>query len=195
MIESPPTAIEALDSAGSGVRVEFHWSGDRYAHTIFAVAGDHAVPLLASVEGGPDDLFPPSPSYSELHRQADTLYLGGATSAAYWSMSVEANEAELVFDVACRLKTAAPSLSSLYRPFNETTIEQVVEAVVVSLPDTSCKVTISTSASTDDPNCLATRQEALDAYAELQISSNQATPNRFPATIQWRYAVSRRSND
>ena len=118
-VSPAPTILEVLNEVQKGLRIEFHWLGDRFGHTLFAVNGSDSTRLLESVEGTSDDVFPPSPPIAELHQQNDTLFLTGATTAGHWSVSVEpklqGNQGCLVFDVACRLKSVTQQLSSSYK--------------------------------------------------------------------------------
>ena len=107
-------ALQAPAAAGQGVRVEFHIRKDRFSHTLFLVDGEARQPLLVSCEGTEDEVAPPSPPFVELHQQGDIVFLTGATTVAHWSMSVEAVENRLVFDIACRWKGEVTRLGSEY---------------------------------------------------------------------------------
>ena len=116
-------SLDAADSSGRILRVEFVWRGDRYAHVI-SVAHDSGKiePLLESLEGTPADDWPPSPPLQNLHRETlpngrPALLLVGAAGRSHWSASIEAvpDEPALAFDVACRHSGAAGWLGSRYR--------------------------------------------------------------------------------
>src|SRR5262245_61442427 len=116
--------LEAAGRYGESLRVEFLWRGDRYGHVISAAddAGDF-VPLLESLEGTPADDFPPSPPLQNLHRETlpggrPALLLVGAAGRSHWSASVEAQDAGLSFDFACRHSGPASWLGCRYRTFS-----------------------------------------------------------------------------
>jgi hypothetical protein len=103
-------ALDAVGQNGESLRVEFVWRGDRYGHVIYvADAAGQLQLLLESVEGTPEDAWPPSPPLQSLHRETlpdgrQALLLVGAAGRGHWSASVEASagSAALTFDFACR---------------------------------------------------------------------------------------------
>jgi hypothetical protein len=106
--------IEAGD-----LRVVFHWCGDRYGHTIERRIDGQWRALLESVEGAPDDLWPPSPPLQSLHIESrpdgPVALLVGMAGKSHWSASVEAKGADgLVFDLACRTNENTTRLGSSY---------------------------------------------------------------------------------
>ena len=127
------TTLDATDSTGLALRIRFTRERDRYAHAILAVepsGREHL--LLESVEGTPEDEFPPSPplqslSIEELAPGRRAALLVGMAGRSHWSASIEAvpGIAALVFDIACRVandpsllyaRTSGPvSLFSHYR--------------------------------------------------------------------------------
>jgi hypothetical protein len=114
--------LDALDSAGDGLRVTFFWRVDRYAHRIERIEGGVAVPLIESIEGSDLDRWPPSPPLQQLSMETlpdgrAVALLVGMAGSSHWSMTAEreANETSLLFDVACRIKEDGAILGSTYR--------------------------------------------------------------------------------
>jgi len=114
--------IQSVDERGAGLRVAFFKLGDRYAHAIGAVLpGEIVTPLLVSVEGTDQDLWPPSPPLQSLSiEQRPTgavALLVGMAGRSHWSASVEANknQGEVRFELACRLGGSGEQLKSTYR--------------------------------------------------------------------------------
>ncbi len=155
-----PTTLEWLDAQGHGVRVAFQKNGDRFRHTIFAVRDGELTPLLTSVEGTPEEIALPSPSFAELHQQGETVFLSGATTQGHWSMSVEVAEGQLLFDVACRLKRQTEWLGSTY---------QIGES------DYCLQCQDDTSSERES--------DLLTLFPKVREAKN------YPATMQWRYTI------
>ncbi|MCE9545258.1 MAG: hypothetical protein K8T25_07045, partial [Planctomycetia bacterium] len=116
---------------GAGWRASFHACGDRIAHTIGVVVAGRFVPLLASMEGTPDDDWPPSPPLTTIDVPAKSgggsathptttttaALLVGMAGRSHWSLSVEldAQAWRITFDAAVRLKELPARLGSAYR--------------------------------------------------------------------------------
>lgn len=113
-------SIELHLAEEAGLRTTFVWRDDRYAHVVALVAPDGAHTLFESVEGGPDDPWPPSPALQHLSMQGQgdqrVALLVGMAGKSHWSMSVEvaASGRGIVFDVACRINESAATLGSSY---------------------------------------------------------------------------------
>ena len=93
------------------LRVRFTWQGDRFAHEVSVLNDGSWQPALASVEGTPQDDWPPSPPFQSLHiehrEDGRTLaLLVGMAGKSHWSASIEidAEARAVLFDVACRLR-------------------------------------------------------------------------------------------
>ena len=117
------TSVAALDDQGLGLRVDFFWRQDRYAHRIVAVAEAGERVLLESVEGTSAEPWPTAPplqqlSVEEPSRGAWVGLLVGMAGKSHWSMSVEPlpGTRRIAFDVACRLRESPALLGSTYRP-------------------------------------------------------------------------------
>jgi len=209
--EAAPIILESYDDHHCGLRVEFHWAGDRYRHTIVAITGDQDHPLVESVEGEEGDSHPPSPCFMQLQRHAQTLLLTGATSVSHWSVSVETVffgqhegrgtslpkrqqwELEwlpdsarhiLSFDVACRLKQETSALGSTYNMLEAITSN----GTLVQFSDTA-KQSI-TGGLVVDPKLAAVSCQPSHTSSKtslLEVSPLHTFPSQFPATLRWRY--------
>ena len=58
--------LEATGDDGSGFRIEFVWTGDRYRHLIYTVHQGVSSPVLTSVEGDDQSNWPPSPPLQQV---------------------------------------------------------------------------------------------------------------------------------
>ena len=164
--EIPPVVLEALDAQGQGLRVEFQKQGDRFTHKLFAVSGKpvsgkEVQLLLESVEGPPGEAAPPSPPFTELHQQQDTLFLTGATTLGHWSMSVQALDNRLLFDVACRAKSTPNNLGSTYRVLSNGTQLESKNATVTHPAKHTQRIT----------------------------PHHSPKPSPTPTTLQWQYTL------
>lgn len=192
----PTAALEVLDEMQRGLRVEFAWSGDRFRHVISVAQGAERLPLLSTIEGDVGALFPPSPCYTELHRQEQTLFLTGATSACHWSLSVEAAQAlfqglpkcSLTFDVACRLRSAPALLGSEYRLEEADGIKVQRntrgELSFVQSPSEAEFVLLSGELASSR----AGSRFILSDSRILGVTPSEELPEKAPATVRWRYA-------
>lgn len=119
--------IEVALVDGSKLVVEFENRGDRLGHTIWLVdAGGTKVGLLQSIEGSPQDAWPPSPPLQSLSIETLTdgrrvALLVGMAGGSHWSASVEGlvGKGELAFDMACRHAAGAGWLGSKYRVLSD----------------------------------------------------------------------------
>lgn len=95
-------SLPSLDEHGCGLRVDFVWQDDRFAHSIAVVENDSRFVAWES--------NPLGPVFQQLHEQDDPegrpmVLLVGAVGQMHWSMSVLALEAgKIGFDVAGRSK-------------------------------------------------------------------------------------------
>jgi len=115
--------LDALDSQGNGLRLEFARVGPRWTHRLLSVEQHAMQELVESVEGDDTQPFPPSPALQQLDVQpsgdelAVALLLGMA-GKNHWSVGVEAYplDRRIRFDVACRNQPCSVGLlGSAYR--------------------------------------------------------------------------------
>lgn len=128
--------LEATDGH-TVLRVTFHWTGDRYAHTVWACHGQQAVPVLNSVEGAGDETWPPSPPIQQVNCSGrdgqTTAVLGmGMAGRSHWSISVESCQQPLAleFDVACRPGGGLGQLASGYQTLAPSAGQKDGDAIV-----------------------------------------------------------------
>ncbi len=94
---------------------------DRLQHVVVWQEGETRVELLRSLEGSPDDPWPPSPPLQQLHveRQAGVRVAleVGMAGRNHWSQSIESlgDRPALRFDSACRLQSPPLRLGHSWR--------------------------------------------------------------------------------
>ncbi len=116
-------SLEALDTAGTGLRIDFVRRGPRWGHQISVLAQGRGVPLLESVEGDDQQPFPPSPPLQQLVIEprpggVPVAMSVGMAGTSHWSVCVEALAATLTLrlDIACRCSSDGHRLMSTYLP-------------------------------------------------------------------------------
>ncbi len=104
------------------LRVRFHWHEDRFAHALERNDGGKWRGMLHSVEGTPEERWPPSPAWQEIDApstspEAGLLWLVGCSGKTHWSASVTAHPQRhaVTFDVAARVREVPPRLGQAYR--------------------------------------------------------------------------------
>ena len=203
------TALESISSAGTGLRVQFEWSGDRFEHRIsatepprrFSRSCARSVDLLQSVSGDLAAVWPLSPPLQELNEslirsdqhQGQVGFLVGGTSAGHWSLCVDVAEVgegqlpRLLFDVACRAKTRPKTLASTY---------SLSRGAVVSSCDGKVDISTSTGVVRLEPLSLSgtvdPRQPRIDSSpTEISIVLPIPDTSIAPFTYRWRYQWTR----
>jgi hypothetical protein len=157
------------------------WQHDRWRHEIAGVAAEHIV--WRSREGTSEDLWPPSPALQDLHVVAgangnSTALLVGSTSVAHWSVSMEADAEndQLKFDLACRLKSAEGRLGNAYDSVRScdkvSSTDLVVEPISLSEGVPSCRV-------------------QSDALGVSIVASDRNSI--VPRTVRWTYVIRSRA--
>jgi hypothetical protein len=103
------------------LELRFERCGDRFRHQVGLAGGLGSDVVLRSIEGQPDDEWPPSPPLQSMHLATDPngrrrLMLVGMAGSSHWSMTVEAEVAHdrFHFDVACRVREQPHYLGSRY---------------------------------------------------------------------------------
>ena len=165
-------AIESGD-----LRVVFQWRGDRYGHAIEQrVAGVWQV-VLDSVEGSPDEDWPPSPVLQSLHiehrPEASVALLVGKAGTSHWSASVEPLRAQagFQFDIACRVHEAPHRLGTTYQ-WTDRRTNPNVQISALSL-EAACELV----------------QQPESSVWQIRPA---AVKRDYPSTIRWRYLISAR---
>ena len=153
------------------------WQHDRWGHEIVGLGAENIV--WRSREGTSEDLWPPSPALQDLHVVAGpnggfTALLVGSTSVAHWSVSMEADAEndQLKFDVACRLKGAEGRFGNAYDSVGScdkaSSTNLVVEPISLSQGVPSCRV-------------------QSDALGVSIVASDRNSI--VPRTVRWTYVI------
>jgi hypothetical protein len=168
------------------LRVVFDWRGDRYGHTVERWIESQWQPLLESVEGAPDDEWPPSPALQSLQieRRASgpVALLVGMAGKSHWSASVSitADGQGFLFDVAARITSRRKDLGSAYAwkaPFDFISCASRIRGSVPGL------VTIELLT----PDLPGSAQ--LLFGDEVWWLSGPMRRGPLPCTVQWQYQV------
>jgi len=184
--------------------VQFARSGDRYGHRIELRRSGQSIPLLESVEGTPEDDWPPSPPLQQLHvesreapypgphqegegvraAQAVALLVGMA-GRSHWSLGVEAVQETArdgwQFDAACRLRSLAGRLGSRYRVLVSARIDPQTGDALLETNEMRCRVRPEIVADSAAQIGLA------NAVLTIQPPSGH---RGVPSTVRWRYSIS-----
>ena len=163
---------QSLDSGD--LRLKFFWRGDRFGHRIEQyIAGEWQV-ALESLEGSPDEPWPPSPALQSLHIEhrntGPIALLVGKAGTSHWSASIEPlpHQAGFQFDIACRVQQLPQRLGSDYRP--------------AKCP---AKPMIRVTTTSQETICEWVRHEHSNVW---RIRPVEATAE-YPSTIRWRYTI------
>jgi hypothetical protein len=157
------------------LRVAFYWRGDRFGHFIEQHIGGKWCTVLESLEGSPDDVWPPSPTLQSLHieRRASgpVALLVGKSGANHWSASIELLAARLAmqFDIACRVQSPPQRLGTVYR-----------------CADSSSRRIVQVDALPQDAICEFVELHEMRGWHVQPF----AAPSEYPCTIRWRYTIS-----
>jgi hypothetical protein len=170
-----------------GLRLTFERTGDRYRHAIGLTFGEETI--LESVEGAPEEFWPPSPPLQELQLQScgpRQVALGvGMAGSSHWSLSallVASDEPGVVaraeFDLACRTLSAEMELRTTYAMNPSLHAAASGECMVIGLGGQGRRLIIlpeTCSCSVGSPERIL--------FAPRDISSSR------PVTVRWRYAL------
>ena len=102
-----------------GMRVDFHWQGDRFGHTVSRVRDGQVTAVWRSAPT--DDR---APAFQELHEQTTgdgnkILFLSGSGGGAHWSVAVEQDGKAIAFDVAVRVAKGSVAREVVYEKVAE----------------------------------------------------------------------------
>ena len=185
-----------------GLAVEFRYENDCIAHRIVGTGLDgETVPLLESVEGDFHRSWPKSPMLQALNvddlrngdfsienRQSSAMLIG-TTGNGHWSLTIEPyhNEATvgLAFDVACRVRSLPPQLTSSYRISESVKANSSAQSLHMSsrLGEYLLE-TLPIEDSTDDLSCQLSIEKA-----RLKITRETSMSETSPVTLRWRYWI------
>ncbi|MEX2141138.1 MAG: hypothetical protein WD894_17865 [Pirellulales bacterium] len=183
--ESPhsKTVDQALHSGD--LRLKFDWRGDRFGHLIEQhIAGEWQV-VLESLEGLPDEDWPPSPVLQGLHIEhrstGAVALLVGKAGQNHWSASIEplSNQGGFQFDIACRVQQPPQRLGNEYRS-----------------ADCPAKPTIRVTALSPATICEWVVHDQIKVWHIRRVE----VTSEYPSTMRWQYTiahetVSRDSNE
>lgn len=116
----PEFTLTARSADGKELRVAFAKLGDRWQHTVHFVREGNDRVAGTSLEGSPEESWPPSPPLQSISLETidgRQVALGvGMAGTCHWSLSVEpvADAAAFVFDWACRVDRLPQWLGSTY---------------------------------------------------------------------------------
>jgi hypothetical protein len=175
---------ELLLTAGR-VRVRFALHEDRFAHQIWLLAGGDWTCALSSVEGTPDQHWPPSPPLQTLHIETrptgPVALLVGMAGKSHWSASIEAQAVDhrLGFDLASRARAHRElSLGTTYQVSAGFHLLSVAEGrLLATSPDGSAlEIAAAPGARVE-----------VDGVDRVRAVPRQLPAGDAPATICWNY--------
>lgn len=181
--------LEGPINEGHRLRIDFFKLADRYGHRLSVVlraedGQETLVPLAESVEGSPDDPWPPSPPLQSLTIEerddwSKVVLLVGMAGGSHWSASIAVERAAPsficypVFELACRFTSQPTRLATTYRPLEGVVIR---EGKGVGLEHREALIAAAFDAS------IAPRIE--NGLIQFRVPLDNCRP---PFTAQWRY--------
>ena len=195
-----PSGSKSQILENGALRIGFHWHRDRFAHTIGFVADGRFVPVMASMEGTSEEVWPPSPPLQELHfedrPEGRVALLVGRTAGVHWSLAVD-RAAEVDFfrlDVACRLSGASfPALpaTAVFRSLQSGYRTMVPATPLPDHPDAIAVGNLIVRPETENSCLHSTDIDGGDQRRGIYIAPRTAQEEGL-RTVCWRYVVSRR---
>lgn len=122
------------------LRLEFHKTEDRWAHSLLVAGPEQTKAVLTSVEGTSDDDYPASPPVQDIDRHVlpggEALLSVGMAGNGHWSTSYSVDDSEgrptIKADLACLLKKTDCTekwLGSTYSVDKRVTVQGVAGGV------------------------------------------------------------------
>ncbi len=180
------TILETDRRLGAGLEVLFVWRDDRYHQTVNIVSGPERLPLLSSVEGDDQTIWPSSPPFRQVaveqHATSRVALLVGMAGKSHWSASIHSpvGESRLLFDVACLARQAPLKLGSCYR-LNAEPVDLTHTSLLLSTP--AGNVQLQTIAG----GPWTPRLFVQDGNASIGVDLQPAV--EVPQTYRWRYEL------
>ncbi|MDA7978103.1 MAG: hypothetical protein MPJ50_04955 [Pirellulales bacterium] len=171
-------------SAGP-LRLEFHRSADRYAHSLKCVNDGVPCELMASIEGQGTERFPPSPPLQQLHFEEhggkQVAMLVGMAEGNHWSAAISAENESLEFDIACHTSARLvaheySSLGSTYHAIPTAKLKKTDNGILLQLA--AARVLVQTSQFTEVDLTRGT----------LCLRPLAGSPHPT-STLRWRYLI------
>ncbi len=189
-----PQWLETRLPDGQALRVRFERVGDRYGHELELVRRQETQSLLASFEAGDNPAWPASPPLQQISMETNArgqvvAMLLGMAGKSHWSLSVEVQDAALVFDVACRAAGGTGQLGSQYRaaqPIPRVAAPEPEGAMDQGLPIGDGRIHLQALPLPDFP------------LARIDVDRSQHLLRIVPATapdrstVRWRYRIGAR---
>lgn len=203
---SEPLLIQSSPLNGVLFGLRFSRLEDRYVHQVFAsdTTTNEDLLLISSVDGSPDDAWPPSPPLQDVHQQSignlPVIMAVGMAGGAHWSAacSLEQPSSQSLrfhFDLACRTNGPAGWLGSTYLNSIPFDLHGSMES---SRPAILSNFSIQLSPlDVDGQSCnLSQQPEKLLLKAPVSPTENTGTtPLKTKSqTIRWQYELAIRLN-
>ncbi len=173
------------------LKVVFEKQQDRWSHRLVISDGESETTLLHSLEGDPDQPWPPSPplqdaSYHQLENGEAVLAVGMA-GKSHWSASFSSDQAETILaDLACLIKdnfaAGQVSVGSRYRVNPDVQIaftDNGLELKLGIIRLVICPVTEPSSATR-----LACENEVL-LLTPVELGIKKSRPTRWGYRLAW----------
>jgi len=172
-------SLSSIGSDGSMLQVDFYLNTDRFEHAIKRLGADGLCQASwTSVLQSDSPDWPASPPIQELSLESiagrDVLLGVGRAGKSHWSISIETanldSEPTLIFDIACRCTAPPTWLGSNYLVDPRASLPGVPHSFLT----VNC----------DENSGL------IQSGADFRRIEPTQRPERWPATIRWRYSVS-----
>ena len=181
-----PLIVEA-----ASLRAVFTRHADRWHHRVEIRADSKWPVVLRSVEGVPEEDFPPSPAIQQLHPHVDAntglAVLGvGMSGGNHWSLVCKTSSSQqdgahqLAFSFACRSRHPPARIGNTYEVLQQTLFTLHENTMQLA----SCPGAIAVTTTDVDGITESNQQLRLDQFP-AQISENNAKPK----TWQWSFAI------
>lgn len=186
-----------LGAVGNGeLRVEFFRHSDRVAHRILC----RGVVIAESVEGTPEEDWPPSPPFQDVHLECGKTkamhepgkigFLVGMAGRSHWSATVEPSiDRSIAWEIACRLHGSPQWLGVRYR----LTVPVAVEKEDTIFRSESIPVPVFTRHFQFSLDRSSTVSIDVTTDGEFQLEGNQLSVrfpvigSEYPQTGLWGY--------
>ncbi|MDB5388960.1 MAG: hypothetical protein JWM11_4606 [Planctomycetaceae bacterium] len=173
-------------------RLEFDWRDDRWAHSLWQDLQGIRLPIIRSVEGTTEQIWPGSPAFQDLHLErinpdCGEIQLLGQAGKNHYSGAIRCDGARNVidFDLAVRIQSpaAAPLTVSTYLHSNANTKERSAQPTwnVIPEPISGCP---ELSSGFDAPDSESNVLQRL-TFQDLNLLKFE----RQRATIRWKYQL------
>ncbi|MEK6239181.1 MAG: hypothetical protein N2C14_31065 [Planctomycetales bacterium] len=190
---------QSAELSGGALRLRFFQEGGRFAHALFLADDANGIdaknandePLMVSVEGDADLIWPPSPPFQDLLvesiGQGRAAMLVGMAGKSHWSASFETRENGFFVDVACRVKQSPEQLGSAYRIRAENSPTLSENVLRISVPGIAGRLLISPQSVDGRPILIG--QPSSETATETWSLRLSSPPTEGTCTCRWQYAI------